>query len=57
MFLHIVTRSMQSMRVKNVDDSFDSECVEKSSFCISENMSWVREYLTHLAYFRIFRKL
>jgi len=58
MILRIVTGAMRSlMRVKNVDDLFNSECVEKRYFCIFENISWVREYLTHLVYFGIFRKL
>jgi len=34
MFLHIVTECMQSMRVKNIDNSFNNnyEFVEKSFF-------------------------
>jgi len=39
MLLHIVTEFMQSYESKNVDDSFYSEFVGKSIFCIFENIS------------------
>jgi len=42
---------------KNVENSFNSEFVEKSFFCIFEIISWVREVFDYLTYFGIFCKL
>lgn len=59
MFLNIITEFMhvlRAIRVINVNDSFNSEFPEKSIFCILENISWGKEYLTYLAYIEIFCK-
>lgn len=45
------------LKFQNVDNSFNIKFTRKRFFCISENISWVRDYLTYLEYLGIFCKL